>query len=794
MNRYPYVIKHQSEDENYKFLCWQVEEGIIRKKMPVTDEYTSRLEYELQVIEEMGFVDYFLIIGDILNAAERMSIPRGPARGSAAGSLVAYLVNITTIDPIRFGLFFERFLNPERISMPDVDIDISAARRKEIFDYLKERYGEERVGHIISFGKMKPRAAVRKVAKAIEMKNHVEVGDIIAKSIPMSYDNIEDAVTNKEVLQEYALQYPELFEKASSVCGKPSHTSMHAAGAIITPTAITDYLPMYYGSKAKASKDASIVQWDMYDMEEAGFLKVDLLGLNTLDIMQRTVERIKERTGKTIDLEDINLEDRKALKIFDTGMTTGLFQLERKYVQQLCRRMHIRCFDDVVNMTAIIRPGTMDSGGTDIFINRKRGEEQVSYHHPSLKRALEPTYGVFVFQEQIMQAARDYAGFSLGEADLLRKAVGKKLADKMAEAKQLFIKKAQEKGRDIATTERIFEDIETAARYSFNKSHAVSYSKITLQAAWLKSHYPTEYMCELLNGEMGNGKDSKVEKYIDEAFLLGLTVRKPSVMTSDGVFKINKDGSIEFGLAFIRNVTLSTAKMIAQIRGKYKSFFDFMFCLPPKVNARCVTSLINAGAMDCFNIHRDKMLYAFEKMHPQIRKMRDQQKREADGVKLRIRYTYNSLKEEYENLDYSAVQTRNLEQLIEDEYYETQTYLTYSPLLPFSDIIEKYTNTDVADILDGFIPRSARKLTLVGVLQEFREHTITKPGQNQGKKMCFFEIVYNQRELSCVMFPDTYKKYENVEFLDNKVYILKGTRERSRSFIVEKIELLSNVK
>ena len=790
--------------DNYDFLCWKIQQGINTKNLKMTKEYQERLDYELKIISDMGFVDYFLIISDILNTAEEMDIPRGPGRGSAAGSLVAYLTGITTIDPLQFGLFFERFLNPARISMPDVDIDLCSHRRLELVTYIQAKYGEERVGNIISFGKMKPRNAIKKVAKVIGMgnqnvtinsNNYVTISDAVAKSIPMSYDDIDEAVENREALKELSEEYPELFEKAKLVCGKPSHTGIHAAGLIICPEAIPNYVPLYYGSAAKKKKGhASLVQWDMYDLEEAGFLKVDLLGLNTLTIMKRTTDSIFARTGEKINLEDIDLEDKQAIQIFARGNTTGLFQLERRYVQDLCREMQITKFMDVVDMNAIIRPGTMDSGGTAEFIARKTGAKPIEYLHPTLKKSLENTYGIFVYQEQIMSVVKDYAGFTLAESDNIRKAIGKKIMSKMMECKKLFMDNAKAMGRDEKVSEEIFAQIETAGRYSFNLSHAVSYAKITLHAAWLKAHYPTEYMCELLNGELGNGKESKIEKYINEAILMGINVKKSSILTSDALFRVNNDKEIEFGMAFIRNITESTSNYVANLRGKYKTFGEFLALIPSKLTSKCIKSLINAGAMDCFSKDRDELLFIYEKLSPITAKMREQQKRKKAGINIRKEFSLNDILEAEKAIDITELtERRTMEQVIDDEFFETKTYLTYSPILPFEDIVMRYTNTDIADVVDGYTPKALKTLTIVGMLKEVRVHTITKAGKNKNRDMCFLNLENSQRELSCVMFPDSYEKFgENL--IEDKIYIVRGKKEKQGSFIVEKIKLLSTVK
>lgn len=395
---------------------------------------------------------------------------------SGSGSLTCYILDITTVDPVKHGLLFERFLNPERISMPDLDIDICVRRRHEVVKYIENKYGSDKVANIITFGKMWSRQAIHDCARALNMDDYINISDKIAKAIPMNAKSISEAVADSPFLQEQMALYPKLFQVAATVTGRPKATSVHAAGVVITPEPITTYFPLYYGPSVK-KKYASITQWDMYDMDETGFLKVDILGLNTLTVMDDVVKRINAtlpEAEKKLNLEDINLEDKKTLELFDDGLTTGLFQLERKYVQDFCRKMGIYEFQDVVLMNAIIRPGTMDAGTTDQFIARKRGDEPVEYLHPSLEPVLKKSMGILIFQEEAMKIAQVFAGFTLAEADNLRKAIGKKLADKMKKVKEQFLDKAVSvMHRDKEEAEEVFSFIEKSVRYSFNRCLAI---------------------------------------------------------------------------------------------------------------------------------------------------------------------------------------------------------------------------------------------------------------------------------------------------------------------------------
>lgn len=387
--------------DNMDYLVWKVARGWKQNNVTESEEYYRRRDFELSVIKQMNFCDYFLIIADIVGWAKSQGIPTGPGRGSGAGSLICYALGITTIDPIRFELFFERFLNPSRISMPDLDLDFCTERRSEIVKYIEAKYGSERVANIITFNKMKARAAIKDASRAVQISNYVVESDKIAKMIPLMSEDIKEAIEGSEELKQYAVKYPEMFAAANALLGKPKSVSVHAAGVVITPDRLVDYFPLYYSAKEKHAKNyASITQWDMYDMDECGFLKVDILGLNTLTIIDRTVKSVNARHGTSLEIEKVDLEDPRVLDLFARGNTTGLFQLERRYVQQFCRSMGIRTFRDVVDMNAIIRPGTMDAGMTKEFIERKNGRKDIEYVHRELEPVLNSTQGILVYQEQ----------------------------------------------------------------------------------------------------------------------------------------------------------------------------------------------------------------------------------------------------------------------------------------------------------------------------------------------------------------------------------------------------------
>ncbi len=475
---------------------------------PLSDEVERRLDYELDVITRTGYAGYFLIVYDLVKAARDRGIPVGPGRGSAAGSLIAYALRITTVDPLRFDLLFERFLNPERISMPDIDLDFCFERRGEVLEYARERYGRESVGQIITFGTLKARAAFRDVARTLR----VEMGDVerLTKLIPsgpaFSVTLAEAGEKVPEVKQAAAHdeRIRKVLDLGSRIEGLARHASVHAAGVVIAPGPLTDYVPVCTAPDSKTDAGAIITQYDMVGLEHVGMLKIDLLGLKTLTVLHDAAKMVAERHGVTIDLERPDLSDPKVYELLRAGRTAGIFQFESPLATDCLRNMKCDCFDDLVATNALLRPGPLDTGMYLVYINRKLGREKVRYPHPALEEILAPTYGVIVYQEQVMRIANVLAGYSLAEADVLRKAVGKKIKELIQEELGNFVKRAIARGHAKKTVEEIAAQIETFGRYGFNKSHSVAYSILSYQTAWFKAYYPAEYMAALLSSEIGN--------------------------------------------------------------------------------------------------------------------------------------------------------------------------------------------------------------------------------------------------------------------------------------------------
>src|SRR3954465_10437035 len=550
---------------------------------PLPPEVRERLEYELGVIERAGYAGYFLIVQDFIAAARERGIPVGPGRGSAAGSLVAYSLGITDVCPLKFDLLFERFLNPERVSMPDVDVDFCFERRGEAIEYVRQKYGKKSVWQTGRFGTMKSRAAIKDVGRTLGF-SPAET-DSLAKLIPNQPNfslTVKEAVAQiAEVGKLYRSdeRYRQLLDYAMALEGLSRHTGVHAAGVVIAPGPVDDYVPVCTQSSkgAGSGDDESVIvsQYDMNCLEHAGMLKMDFLGLTTLTVIHDALVSIEQRTGEKVDPDAIPFDDPKVYQMLRAGRTTGVFQFESPLATDMLRSMRCDRFDDLVASNALMRPGPLDAGMHRVYQRRKRGEEPVVYALPELEEVLSPTYGVITYQEQVMRIAQVLAGISLAEADVLRKAVGKKDADLIREELGKFVEKSVARGYNRNVIEELAGQIETFGRYGFNKSHAVAYSVITYQTAWLKAHHPAEFMAAILSSSIGD--TDSVVKFINETREMGIQVLPPDVNESGYKFTVLDEKRIRFGLGAIRNVGRGAIDSIlgAQRSKEFSSFFDF---------------------------------------------------------------------------------------------------------------------------------------------------------------------------------------------------------------------------
>ncbi|MCD6045350.1 MAG: polymerase alpha subunit [Gammaproteobacteria bacterium] len=567
-------------------------------------DYDERLERELAVINGMGYTGYFLIVADFINWAKNNDVPVGPGRGSGPGSLVAYCIGITDLDPLKYDLLFERFLNPERVSMPDFDVDFCMEGRDKVIDYVASRYGRHSVSQIITYGTMAAKAVVRDVGRVLGYPYGFV--DTIAKLIPFELGiTLEKALAQEEILRQ---RYEEeedvraLIELALILEGSVRNAGKHAGGVVIAPSQISDFAPIY----CEAGSDAWVTQYDKDDVEAVGLVKYDFLGLRTLTIIKWAVEAIHAQQRKKqetlLDIALIDLNDPVTFDLLQKCQTTAVFQLESRGMKDIVKRLKPDCFEDIIALVALFRPGPLQSGMVEDFINRKQGIAEVAYQHPDLLPVLKHTYGIILYQEQVMQIAQVLANYTLGGADLLRRAMGKKKPEEMAKQRQIFINGAKQRDIDEKLANAIFDLMEKFAGYGFNKSHSAAYALLAYQTAWLKAHYPAEFMAAVLTSELQD--TDKLAGLIDECRQMGLSIIPPSIYSSVYAFKVNEDHAIEYGLGALKGVGEGAIEAILLARkehGHFSSFYDFIASVDlKKVNKRVFETLINSGACDVF--------------------------------------------------------------------------------------------------------------------------------------------------------------------------------------------------
>ncbi|HPD00054.1 MAG TPA: DNA polymerase III subunit alpha [Acetivibrio sp.] len=780
--------------EPYEYLRSLCYDGFERRyKEEERDEIKrNRLEYELSVIKQMGYVDYFLIVGDFIRYAKEKGIMVGPGRGSAAGSLVAYCLEITNIDPIRYNLLFERFLNPERISMPDIDIDFCYERRQEVIDYVVEKYGEDRVAQIITFGTMAARAVIRDVGRALDMP----YGDVdaIAKMIPFQPGmNIDKALElNPELKQRYNEddRVRELIDMARLLEGMPRHTSTHAAGVVISKDPLTEYVPL------QKSEDSITTQFTMGLLEEMGLLKMDFLGLRTLTVIRDAVSLIKKNYGKDIEIDELKMDDAKVFKLIGEGRTSGVFQLESAGMIQFMKELQPSSFEDIIAGISLYRPGPMDQ--IPRYIKNKRNPEYIKYDHPLLEGILDVTYGCMVYQEQVMQVVRELAGYSMGRSDLVRRAMSKKKVNVMEQERKNFIHGIDDdKGNIIVigavrngvneeTANKIFDEMMDFASYAFNKSHAAAYAVVAYQTAWLKCYYPVEFMAALLNSFLGNS--DKVSQYIYECRKLGIEVLPPDINESDVRFTV-VNGKIRFGMAAVKNVGENAVKTIIHERsngGNFKSLREFLERIDGKdVNKRCVESLIKSGAFDSMGIFRSKLIAVYEKMMDGISQTR---KKNMAGQLSLFDVSTNGGSEndnstrglfDDDNDQYPDIKEYPSKMILSMEKEMLGLYISGHPLSEFEKEIAQQVNIFSSDLNTGqdeseeaIVNDESKNLydgmnvTVGGIITSKKTKT-TK--NNNLMAFLTLEDLYGTMEI--IVFPSIFEKYSKLIEIENIVLI-----------------------
>lgn len=763
------------------------EQGAVeRYGTPLPDAARQRLAYELGVINTAGYAGYFLITWDFIAAARARGIPVGPGRGSAAGSLVAYALRITDVDPLAFDLLFERFLNPERVSMPDIDVDFCFERRGEVIDYVRQRYGRDSVGQIITFGTMKARAAIKDVARVLKIPPGE--ADKITKLIPSgpAYSlTIPEAAQKIPELRELARSgdvYRRLMDLGSRIEGISRHASVHAAGVVIAPGPLHEYVPVCTaptkGSGAGADgADAIICQYEMTALEKVGMLKMDILGLKTLTVIHDAVQMILERHQRELDVSALPLDDPAVYELLRRGRTAGVFQFESPLATETLRAMRADRFDDLVACNALLRPGPLDAGMHTVFIRRKLGQERVSYPHPLLQEILEPTYGVITYQEQLMRIANVMAGFSLAEADVLRKAVGKKDVELIKRELATFVERALAQGHPRRLAEELAAQIETFGRYGFNKSHSVAYSVLSYQTAWLKVHYPAEFMAALLSSEIGN--TDKVVQYINEARELGLEVLAPDVGESGFKFTVVGDARIRFGLGAVRNVGRGAIESIIAARdgGPGQGLSDFIGRLDLRLcNKRVMESLIAAGACDSLGGDRAQLIAALDAALGEAQL--SQQEREAGQASL----FGDALPARPASADLPEVEPWPEAVRLTKEKEVLGFFISGHPLERFRPEVELFGTRTTATLHEW----SEHAVTVAAVVTTVKRQISKKTGKEYARLV--LEDFHGTAE--AIVFPEAWAKLNRVITEDLPVLLTGGysTRDRGEDrapFVVE---------
>ena len=727
------------------------------------EEYEKRLQQELEMIRSMGFAGYFLIVSDFINYAKKKNIPVGPGRGSAAGSLVAYAIGITNIDPIRYNLFFERFLNPDRISMPDIDTDFCPEGRDEIIRYVTEKYGSDKVSQIITFGKMQARAVIRDVGRAMNIP-YGEV-DRIAKLIPNVLNiKLDEAIKREPRLREEEKNNPrikKLLDLSRSLEGLNRHSSTHAAGVVISDLPLVERIPL-----CKSPKDDVVTQFAMNDISEVGLTKFDFLGLKTLTVIKNALTFVRDSRNNDVDIDNLPLDDRKTYELLMRGDTDGIFQLESSGMKDILVRMKPDCIEDVIALIALYRPGPMDN--VPEFIARKQGKTKIVYEVPELEAILKETYGIIVYQEQVMQIAVVIGNYSLSEADTLRKVMSKKKTDEMEnKEKPKFLEGARKKKIPEVKAARIWEQMETFGKYGFNKSHSTAYAIISYQTAYLKAHFPAEFMAALLTSEKDNR--DKIITHISSCRDMGLNVLPPDINESMSDFSVVGE-HIRFGLGAVKNVGVGAIDSIISVRekcGPFQSIIDFCDRVDPrKVNKRVIESLIKCGAFDSTGSKRRQLMTCYEEILDKAQ--RRQRERSSGQINFLEQIDSDTGSQSSVPFDFVLPDLPEWDQkeLLLNEKETIGFYITGHPLSRFSERLGTLVNADTANIMHK-PDRDA--VILAGIVSNIREVTTKRKDT-----MAYITLEDLKGSVSVIFFPDVYRS--SYDFLHGEEPLLiRGT-------------------
>lgn len=774
----PYFSKVEEGLSNLEYLKKLVDQGLIKKYGKIDKEIRSRADMEINVISSMGYVDYFLIVWDFVRYARDNDIAVGPGRGSAAGSIVSYALDITQIDPIKYNLIFERFLNPERVSMPDIDIDFDYVLRDRVVDYVNDVYGRDHVSQIITFGRMQARNAIRDVGRVLDI-SYAKV-DKIAKLIPstlgMTIDKAFEASSKFKEIYESDLEGKRLIDTARKLEGLPRHTSIHAAGVVISKEALTDIIPL------ALSNDQLVTQFDMTEIEELGLLKMDFLGLRNLTVIKNTIKDVKKNRGIDVDLGKIDVNDKKVIEQFNKAKTIGIFQFESAGMRNFLKNLRPTVFDDLIAANSLFRPGPMDE--IPKYIHNKNNPKDVSFITPALKPILDVTYGIIVYQEQVMQIVQKLAGYSLGEADNLRRAMSKKKMAVMEENREIFIHgRLDEKGEveiagcvrngvDELSANQIYDEMISFAKYAFNKSHSAAYSLVAVQTAYLKHYYPEEYMANLISSVMD--QSTKLYLYVNETKALGIEVLPPDVNKSLAEFRV-EEGRIIFGLSAIKNLGINMISAIVRARdkgGKFENFKDFLQRVDEvdqrALNKKGIESLIKAGAFDRMGYNRSSLMAIYEKAMASV----------SENRKVNLKGQLNLLDDfSSESKKSDDVKIQNINEYPKKTKLKLEKevlgfYISDHPLSDLADRLNDFVNftSDYKDNLSDLEIQMLDKkfVSMAGVITN-KSEIMTK--KKQLMSFANLEDMYGSIEM--VIFPEVYKKYRNI-IDEDSVVLVKG--------------------
>ena len=731
-----------------------------RLRHPLGD-YEARLTAEIEMIKKMRFAGYFLIVWDFIHYARAQGVPVGPGRGSAAGSLVSYSLRITDVDPMQYELLFERFLNPERISMPDIDIDFCMRRRGEVIEYVRKKYGAESVAQIITFGTMAAKAVLKDAGRALDMP-YGEV-DRLAKMIPSTLNiSLEEALKQSPQLEAARkdVQVKQLIEVALRLEGLARHASTHAAGVVISPRPLTEIVPLY-----KSNKDEITTQYDMNALGRIGLLKMDFLGLTTLTILDDSVRMIKQNRGIDLDLTTLPLDDAPTYALFARGDTTGIFQFESHGMRDILKRYQPTQIEDLTALNALYRPGPIQGGMIDEFIGRKQGKKKVTYDLPELEEILSETWGVIVFQEQVMKIANRLAGYSLGDADILRSAMGKKKADVMAAQREKFLAGCAAGKVPAKKATKIFDLMEEFGLYGFPKAHACAYALLAYQTAYLKVHYPVEFMASMLSSEAGNTE--KVVKYINEARGMGIRVLPPDVHES-GLYFTPVGDDIRFGLAAIKNVGENTAKAISEARGttgRFRTLFEFSEAIEPKfLNKRVLESLVKAGALDCTGGSRGRLFAAIDQAISRGQK-KHQEKTVGQGGLFLAGPNVSHDSQPWQESELPEADDWSEEQQLAGEYSVLGFYISGHPLDKYAGRLKDLNASELATMESR---KNNEDIVVAGIIVQIRPMR-----SRRGARWAILTLQDRTGVIEALVFPEAFGKLEGI-LKSNTPLLVKG--------------------